>query len=229
MPEQTPVTLNHFAMVRCTDAYWALDGAARATARRDWLAAVGAAAQATHLYQLFGLEAGHDLLVWTARRAEDPAAAGDFFTRWAAAFAPFRRVLEVRDTLWGFTQPSQYTRTRSTQELDPFAPARRPYLVAYPFVKTTDWYLLDRDARQSLMGGHIKTGKQYPDITQLLLYSYGLQDQEFVVVYETEDLMRFLSLVQDLRGTEARRYTERDAPLHAGRLVRDAAELDTWL
>jgi chlorite dismutase len=79
------------------------------------------------------------------------------------------------------------------------------------------------------MGGHVKTGKQYPDITQLLLYSYGLQDQEFVVVYETHDLLRFLNLVQDLRGTEARRYTERDAPLHAGRYVADAAELERWL
>ncbi|MDQ5853823.1 MAG: chlorite dismutase family protein, partial [Chloroflexota bacterium] len=54
---------------------------------------------------------------------------------------------------------------------------------------------------------------QYPEIKQLLLYSFGLQDQEFVVVYETDDLMHFSDLVNELRGTEARRYTERDTPI----------------
>jgi chlorite dismutase len=229
MAEQTPVTLNHFAMVRCTGAYWSLDATARAAARQAWLAALRGSAEALHLYQLFGLEAGHDLLLWTARRAGEPAVAADFFARYAAAFGPHRALFELRETLWGFTRPSQYTKTRSTQELDPFAPERQPYLIAYPFVKTSQWYALDQAQRQALMGGHIRTGKQYPDITQLLLYSFGLQDQEFVVVYETHDLLRFLTLVQDLRSTEARAYTQRDWPLHAGRLVQDAEELSSWL
>ncbi len=229
MPEQTPITLNHFALVRFTDAYWRLGAEPREQARRDWLAGVREAAEVLHLYQVYGLEAGHDLLVWSARRAEDPGVAGTFFARWAAAASPARGLLEVRETLWGFTKPSQYTKTRSTQELDPFAPARLSYLVVYPFVKTAEWYLTDRDTRQRLMAGHIKVGKQYEDITQLLLYSYGIQDQEFVVVYETRDLLRFLGLVQELRGTEARRYTQRDAPLHTGVLQRDEAALAAWL
>ncbi len=229
MPEQTSITLNHIAMVRFTEAYWDLAADRRAAMRQAWLAEVGAAAEAAHCYQLFGLEASHDLLLWTARRAADPAVPDHFFAQWAAALAPHRQFVAVRETLWGFTQPSQYTKTRSTQELDPFAPERMPYLIAYPFVKTTEWYAEDRETRQRLMGGHIKTGKQYPDIRQLLLYSYGLQDQEFVVVYETADLLQFLNLVRDLRGTEARRYTQRDWPLHSARLVRDPAELDRWL
>ncbi len=48
----------------------------------------------------------------------------------------------------------------------------------------------------------------------MLLYSSGLQDQEFIVVYETEDLSLFSELVQELRGSEARRYTLRDTPLY---------------
>jgi chlorite dismutase len=79
-----------------------------------------------------------------------------------------------------------------------------------------------------MMAGHIKVGKQYPEITQLLLYSFGLQDQEFVVVYETADLGRFLGLVHELRGTEARKYTERDWPLHLG-LCQTPEALDRWL
>lgn len=83
----------------------------------------------------------------------------------------------------------------------------------YPFVKTTDWYLMSKDARQGMMNEHIRVGKQYPAIRQWLLYAFGLQDQEFVVVYEAEDLVLFSDLVQALRGTEARRYTLRDTPI----------------
>ena len=50
---------------------------------------------------------------------------------------------------------------------------------------------MSREARQGMMNEHIRIGKQYEDINQLLLYSFGLQDQEFVVVYETENLPLF--------------------------------------
>jgi chlorite dismutase len=84
----------------------------------------------------------------------------------------------------------------------------------YPFVKTVEWYLMSREARQGMMNEHIRIGKQYPEITQLLLYSIGIQDQEFIVVYETDDLTQFSDLVYELRDSEARRFTERDTPLY---------------
>ena len=99
-------------------------------------------------------------------------------------------------------------------DLDPFHERRSPYLVIYPFSKTSDWYLMNQEARQGMMNEHIRIGKQYDTITQLLLYSFGLQDQEFVVVYETEDLALFSKLVHDLRMTEARRFTLNDTPVH---------------
>jgi chlorite dismutase len=106
-----------------------------------------------------------------------------------------------------------YARGQSAQEIDALEGERQPYLVVYPFVKTTNWYLLSRDVRQGMMNEHIRIGKQYEDIKQLLLYSFGLQNQEFVVVYETDDLPRFSDLVNELRNTEARRYTLQDPPV----------------
>src|SRR3972149_5821295 len=88
--------------------------------------------------------------------------------------------------LWGFTAASVYSKARSTQEIDPFAPARKRYLVVYPFAKTGPWYLKSTEARQGMMNEHIRLGKQFPEIHQLLLYSFGLQDHEFIVVYETD-------------------------------------------
>ncbi len=213
MPEETPPTLNHFALFAFKEAYWALGAEARSEFHRNWLAGLRAAAQTAHLYQ--PTESGVDLIVWSALTADDKNDTARFFECYARANNPYRQFLEPVRSLWGFTRPSQYTKTRSTQEIDPFAETRKRYLVIYPFVKTTDWYLMSRDARQGMMNEHIRLGKQYEDITQLLLYSFGVQDQEFVVVYEMDDLPRFSDLVNELRSTDGRRYTLRDTPLHA--------------
>jgi chlorite dismutase len=214
MPEETRVTLNHFGLFTFKDAYWELSADARAAAHAEWLAGLRAAAEKVDVYQVFPAETGADVLVWSARSVEDGCSTAQFFERYARGTNALRRYLQPGTALWGYTRPSQYTKTRSAQEIDPFAETRKPYLVMYPFVKTIDWYLLSRDARQGMMNEHIRIGKQYEDITQLLLYSAGVQDQEFVVVYETDDLRRFSELVTELRGTDARRYTLRDTPLH---------------
>jgi chlorite dismutase len=153
----------------------------------------------------------------------DDSSPGAYFTARACAANRHRDIIEPAHVLWGMTRPSQYSRAKSAQEVDPFADEERgPYIVMYPFTKTADWYLLGPDTRQGMMNEHIRIGKQYAEIKQLLLYSFGLQDQEFVVVYETADLELFSKLVYDLRDTEARRYTKGDTPLHTGVRVEPA-------
>ena len=91
-------------------------------------------------------------------------------------------------------------------------PAHAKYLFVYPFVKTRGWYALDRDERWRIMQQHIKVGKEYPDIDLNTSYCFGLDDQEFVVAFETDDPGSFLDLVQQLRTTESSLYTARDTP-----------------
>lgn len=205
-------TLNHYALISFKDAYWSLSSAERDEIHKTWLAGLYAAAQKVDLFQ--ATESGLDLIVWSALPADAKMDAAVFFEKFAAANNPYRHLLDIKDSLWGFTRPSQYSKARSKQEIDPFSGDRKPYLIIYPFSKTTEWYLMSREARQGMMNEHIRIGKQYDDISQLLLYSFGLQNQEFVVVYETDDLARFSDLVNELRNTEARRYTLRDTPLH---------------
>jgi chlorite dismutase len=212
MTEQTQRTLNHFALFSFKDIYWTSSASERSDFHRKWLAALRACAQKVDVLQ--STEHDVDLITWCASaidETKDPAA---FFGKFAKANAPYRHLIEQKDSLWGFTRPSQYSKARSRQEIDPFSEERKPYLIIYPFSKTTEWYLMGREARQGMMNEHIRIGKQYEDISQLLLYSFGLQNQEFVVVYETDDLARFSDLVNELRDTEARRYTLRDTPLH---------------
>jgi chlorite dismutase len=205
-------TLNHYSLISFKESYWSLSTKEREEFHRGWLQSLCNAAQKVDIFQ--ATETGIDLIVWCAVRADDKNDAVKFFERLAAATNPYRQYIDLNDSLWGFTRPSQYSKARSKQEIDPFAETRQPYLIIYPFSKTTEWYLMSREARQGMMNEHIRIGKGYEDISQLLLYSFGLQNQEFVVVYETDDLARFSDLVNELRDTEARRFTLRDTPLH---------------
>lgn len=212
MEEQNQCTLNHYGLIAFKDAYWSLTSAERVDFHEKWLAGLRRAARKVDIYQ--ATESNLDLIVWSANLAEDRQNAAVFFEKFISANSPFRQLIEFKDSLWGFTHPSQYSKARSRQEIDPFAETRKLYLIIYPFTKTTEWYLMSSEARQGMMNEHIRIGKQYEDISQLLLYSFGLQNQEFVVVYETDDLYRFSNLVNELRNSEARRFTLRDVPLH---------------
>jgi chlorite dismutase len=205
-------TLNHFALISFKEAYWSLSSDEREEFHKKWLNGLCAASQKVEIFQ--ATESGIDLIVWSALTADNKKDAAIFFEKSARAHNPYRHLIDIKDSLWGFTRPSQYSKARSKQEIDPFSEERKPYLVIYPFSKTIEWYLMSREARQGMMNEHIRIGKQYDEISQLLLYSFGLQNQEFVVVYETDELARFSDLVNELRDTEARRYTMRDTPLH---------------
>jgi chlorite dismutase len=90
--------------------------------------------------------------------------------------------------------------------------AQKPYIFVYPFVKTREWYMLPMERRQEAMNQHIAMGHKYPSIKINTTYSFGLDDQEFVVAFEGDRPQDFLDLVQEMRGTEASRYTVRDVP-----------------
>lgn len=92
-------------------------------------------------------------------------------------------------------------------------PGKAKYLFVYPFVKTPEWYLLTKYARQGMMDEHITVGIKYPSVKLNTTYSFGLDDQEFVVAFETDKPEDFLDLVMELRETQGRLYTLRDTPI----------------
>ncbi len=89
---------------------------------------------------------------------------------------------------------------------------RGKYVFVYPFVKSREWYALPAEERWRIMQGHIEVGREYPGVDNHTTYSFGLDDQEFVVAFDTDDVGTFLDLVQRLRSTEASRFTVRDTP-----------------
>src|SRR5579864_5294044 len=92
-------------------------------------------------------------------------------------------------------------------------PLDRKYLFVYPMVKKRPWYRLSLDDRQAAMDEHIRVGHEFPRVKINTSYSFGLDDQEFVVAFETDYPGDFLDLVEKLRGGESSAYTERETPI----------------
>jgi chlorite dismutase len=87
------------------------------------------------------------------------------------------------------------------------------YVIVYPFVKTREWYLLPFDQRKKMMEEHIAIGRKFPQIRLNTTYSFGIDDQDFMLALETPDLIAFQELIMQLRETQVSRYIERDTPM----------------
>lgn len=175
-------------------------------------------------YSTLGLKTGADFLFWCVSfELEDfeelaaqinRGAAGRFFRRSASYLA--------------MTKHSQYVSEHVHEGQEGrrlrIVPGEQPYLFVYPFVKTRSWYALPAPERQRMMNQHIAVGHRYPNVKINTTYSFGLDDHEFVVAFETDSPADFLDLVQELRETEASSYTLRDTPMYTC-IRRDVREL----
>ena len=228
MTAAEPAAEPRFVQYLClkTDPLWRrLPPGEREAGRHEFAAVLAQVAPrvTTHAYSTLGLKTSAELLLWW--HADAAEAVQEALS--ALLQTGLGHYCEVTHSLFGLTRPSVYTKQRTAQEQALLEPDRLRYLVVYPFSKTIEWYLMSRDARQGLMNEHMKVGHGFSDVRQVLLYTTGLDDQEFIVAYETDRLERHQQLVIDLRSTEARRYTLRDTPIFTAihRPVTDALRL----
>jgi chlorite dismutase len=164
-------------------------------------------------YSTAGLRPDCDFLLWRISLSAD-----DFQAQTAAINKT--RLGGYLHTPWSFV--SMTKRSMYIDKVDPFhtaesrthiIPGKRKYLFVYPFVKTREWYLLPLEKRQEIMDVHIRIGNEFPSVKLNTTYSFGLDDQDFVVAFETEEPKDFLDLVMKLRETESSKYTQRDTPI----------------
>ena len=164
----------------------------------------------THSFSTLGLRSDSDFMLWRMTSAGLECMEDTLSALLATSMGAY---LEVSYAYFGLLRRSTYGRARTEQDHAEESQNKGKYFVLYPFTKTIEWYLISREARQGMMNEHIRVGRTYPNISQILLYSTGLGDQEFIVGYETDSLSEFQDLVVELRSTEARRHTLQDTPI----------------
>jgi chlorite dismutase len=168
-------------------------------------------------YSTLGLKAGVDFMLW--RIGYDIAPFQSMIAE--INHSILGRHLDVPNSYLAMTKHSQYVEEHVHEGQEgrrlKIVPGKRPFLFVYPFVKTRDWYLLPQAERQRIMNEHIAIGHKYPRVKINTTYSFGLDDQDFVVAFEADQPAEFLDLVQELRETESSKYTVRDTPMYTCR------------
>ncbi len=163
-------------------------------------------------YSNVGIRPDTDLMLW--RISYDL----DVIQQMSAEFnrTGLGRYLTPSYSYLSMTKRSQYDDKEHPAHHDArlrIVPGRAKYIFVYPFVKTRPWYLLDINERQRVMDEHIQVGNKYNRVKINTTYSFGLDDQDFIVAFESNYPQDFLDLVQELRETQSSLYTLRDTPI----------------
>jgi chlorite dismutase len=217
-PAETPLQRQfvNFIFYRVDRAFRSLPAEAKHQAKREF-AEILSRYQGPMMilpYTTLGVKAGIDFMLWRIGFDLEP------FQQMAADInkSILGRYLDNPASYLAMTKHSQYVdeHVHDGQEGRRLriVPGKKPFLFVYPFVKTRDWYLLPGAERQRIMNEHIAIGHKYPRVKINTTYSFGLDDQDFVVAFESDTASEFLDLVQELRETESSKYTVRDTPMY---------------
>ena len=164
-------------------------------------------------YSTVGLRGDCDVLIWQAADTVDEIQRAE--SRWRATqLGPH---LTVAHSFLAMMRPSPYLGRHRHPDQEGrrtrLKPAGGRYLFVYPMVKKRIWYRLPYERRKAMMIEHFAIGHRYPQVKINTAYSFGLDDQEFVVAFECDEPAAFLDLVMELRESQASRYTERETPI----------------
>ncbi len=161
-------------------------------------------------YSTVGFRPDADLMMWWV--GESPEDLQQVLTEFRRTAVGKR--LDLRYAFLGVVRPAEF----SKDHLPAFVKAELPkrYLCVYPFVRSTDWYLLPADERASLLREHGEIGREFPDVLANTTSAFGLGDWEWVLAFEADELPRIVDCIRRLRAAEARRYTKEEIPFVTG-------------
>ena len=209
--------LYRYLTLAVTPEWRRLDERERAAQKREFADAASREGVTVHAYSLVGTRADADLLLWCVaeelellRELEARLAATSL---WTYATRPYAYLAARRRSPY----LGEHAHAESEHARGAAGPVGdKPYVVVYPMTKKRSWYALPHEERTRIMGAHFAVGHRYPDVRIHTGYSFGIDDNEFVVAFEAPDPRDFLALVADLRETESSAYTERETPIFVG-------------
>ena len=198
-----------FTFLKLDPAWRRLDADDRARDKREFAAACNDFAEDHFLrsYSLVGTRGDADLMLRVASPRLEPIHELHVLLNQSGLM----RYAEISHSYLAMTKESVYS--DEPQPLAPREGSERRYLIVYPMWKRRDWYGLPDEERMRIMRSHIEVGRRYGSIEINTAYSFGLDDQEFVVSFNADDPGEFLDLVQELRGTESSAYTLSETPI----------------
>lgn len=171
-------------------------------------------------YDVSGMRAEADLMLWLHAPSAE---------RLQVALRRFRRTIAGATTrlAWsamGTHRPAEFSRDHVPAFMQGKEPLR--WLCVYPFVRSYDWYLLPEAERGAMLREHGLAGRAYPQVLANTVAAFALNDYEWILPLEADDLHDLVDLMRDLRATEARRHVRVEIPFYTGVMLDDAGVIE---
>jgi peroxiredoxin len=162
-------------------------------------------------YDIQGFRADADYMFWWVAPTSDEL---------QELYVRFRRTRlgRLSEPVWSamaLHRPAEFNKSHIPAFLAEEEP--RAYVSVYPFVRSYEWYLLDPAERRRLLAEHGMMAREYPDVRANTVACFALNDYEWMLAFEADELYRIVDLMRHLRGAEARLHTRVEIPFYTGR------------
>jgi chlorite dismutase len=162
-------------------------------------------------YDVAGYRADADFMFWWT--GPDPDDLQDVYSRFRQT-----RLGRASESVWSVLalhRPAEFNKSHVPAYLAGEEPRR--YVSVYPFVRSYEWYLLPADERRALLAEHGQMAREYPDVRANTVACFALNDYEWMLAFEADELHRIVDLMRHLRGARARLHTRVEIPFFTGR------------
>ena len=165
------------------------------------------------LYDVSAMRADADLMLWLHGPTAEGLQAAVRRLRRSAELAP----LALSWSAMGVHRDAEFNK----QHVPGFLrgePARA-WLCVYPFVRSYDWYVLPDDERRAMLAEHGRKGAAFTSVIANTVSSFALNDYEWLLPMESDELTDLVDMMRDLRATKARLHVREEVPFFTGRLI----------
>lgn len=165
------------------------------------------------LYDVSGMRADADLMVWTHAPTAEAI---------QSALRDLRRTsmgpsLDMAWSGMALHRPAEFNKSHVPAFMAGHEP--KDWIAVYPFVRSYEWYLLPDDERRAMLVEHGQMGRDYPGILSNTVASFALGDYEWILALESDELHETVDMMRHLRSSSARRHVREEIPFYTGRLV----------
>src|SRR5271155_4560403 len=137
-------------------------------------------------YDLQGMRADADFMFWWVAPTSDEL---------QEQYVRFRRTRLGRcsEPVWSVMalhRPAEFNKGHIPAYLAGEDP--RAYVSVYSFVRSYDWYLLEPAERRTMLAEHGMMAREYPDVRANTVPCFALNDYEWILAFEADELHRLL-------------------------------------
>jgi chlorite dismutase len=162
-------------------------------------------------YDLQGMRADADYMFWWVAPTSDELQ--DVYARFRRT--RLGRASEPVFSAMALHRPAEFNKNHIPAFLA--GEEAKDYVSVYPFVRSYEWYLMDDGERRTMLAEHGMMAREYPDVRANTVACFSLNDFEWMLAFEADELYRIVDLMRHLRGAEARRHTRVEIPFFTGR------------